>query len=166
MQTKSQGDDYNVNSNPDLARCWLEEDKPHRLESSWNPSAEAKRTFEIDPASRDQLVARYNAYVGTMFSTHPMADSSVPTPTSADLKNASDGEVITRALLEFTSDLSQSVPEDMPDLVNWAEYSWAVVWICSKADRYLPWLTEAHYRYRNREEDLIDTSNFPPPERS
>ena len=90
-------------------------EKPHLLESSWNPSAEAKRSFEMHPESRDQLVARHNAYRGALFSTHPMADSSVPTPTSEDLKNASDGEVITRALLKFTSDRSQSVPENMLD---------------------------------------------------
>jgi hypothetical protein len=78
MQSQSQGDDFNVISNADLARCLLEVEKPHNLKSSWNPSAEAKRSFEINPASCDQLVARYNAYLGTLFSTHPMADSSVP----------------------------------------------------------------------------------------
>ena len=31
-----------------------------------------------------------------------------------------------------------------------------MVWICSKAERYLPGFTEAPYRYRNREEDLLD----------
>jgi hypothetical protein len=140
MQTRGQGDDFNVASNADLARCYLE-DQPHRLESSWNPSAEAKRSSETNPESRDQLVTKYNAYLGALFSNHPMADSSVPTPTSADLKNASDGEVISRALLEFASDRSQKLSEDMLDSVTWAEYSWALVWTCSKADRYLPWLT-------------------------